>query len=162
MAPNIMTYGESMINLVVRCCILEFGRFLETSARFHSHSETLASNASLTDFAYSYYMMTSSNGNNFRVPGPFCGEFTGNRWIPPTKASDVELWCFLHLRLNKRLSKQSRHWWFETPSYSWWRHLNDTCIIGYQYGSCCCILKIANLNARSNYNANDTQLRPVI
>ena len=23
------------------------------------------------------------------------GEFTGNRWIPRTKASDAELWCFL-------------------------------------------------------------------
>ena len=25
----------------------------------------------------------------------FCGEFTGHRWIPHTKASDAELWCFL-------------------------------------------------------------------
>ena len=39
--------------------------------------------------------MTSSNGNIFRVPGLFCGEFTGHRWIPRTKASDAELWCFL-------------------------------------------------------------------
>ena len=27
-------------------------------------------------------MMTSSNGNIFRVTGHFCGEFTGPRWIP--------------------------------------------------------------------------------
>ena len=40
-------------------------------------------------------MMTSSNGNIFRVTSPLCGEFTGNRWIPLTKASDAELWCFL-------------------------------------------------------------------
>ena len=40
-------------------------------------------------------MMTSSNGNIFRVTGPFCGEFTGHRWIPRTKTSDTELWCFL-------------------------------------------------------------------
>ena len=40
-------------------------------------------------------MMTSSNGNIFRVTGPLCGEFTGHRWIPRIKASDVELWCFL-------------------------------------------------------------------
>ena len=39
-------------------------------------------------------MMTSSNGNNFRVTGHLCGEFTGTRWIPRTKASDAELWCF--------------------------------------------------------------------
>ena len=39
--------------------------------------------------------MTSSNGNIFRVTGPLWGEFTGNRWIPITKAIDAELWCFL-------------------------------------------------------------------
>ena len=35
-------------------------------------------------------MMTSSNGNIFRITGPLCGEFTGHRWIPLTKASDGE------------------------------------------------------------------------
>ena len=40
-------------------------------------------------------MMTSSNGNIFHVTGHLCGEFTGHRWIPRTKASDTELWCFL-------------------------------------------------------------------
>ena len=61
-------------------------------------------------------MMTSSNGNIFRVTGHWCGEFTGPRWIPSTKASDSELWCFLWSPRNKRLSKQSRGWWFETQS----------------------------------------------
>ena len=36
--------------------------------------------------------MTSSNGNIIRVTGPLCGELTGDRWIPHTKASDAELW----------------------------------------------------------------------
>ena len=41
-------------------------------------------------------------------------------WIPRTKASfDVFLF---NLRLNKQLSKQSRGWWFETPSSSLLRH----------------------------------------
>ena len=40
-------------------------------------------------------MMTSSNGNTFRVTGHLCGEFTGSRWIPSTKASDAGLSCFL-------------------------------------------------------------------
>ena len=40
-------------------------------------------------------IMTSSNGNIFHVTGHLCGEFTGHWWIPSTKASDVELWCFL-------------------------------------------------------------------
>ena len=43
----------------------------------------------------SLIMMTSSNGDIFRITGLLCGEFTGNRWIPRTKASDAELWCFL-------------------------------------------------------------------
>ena len=41
------------------------------------------------------YMMTSSNWNIFRDTGPLCGKFTGHGWIPITKASDAELWCFL-------------------------------------------------------------------
>ena len=40
-------------------------------------------------------MMTSSNGNIFRVAGHLCGKFTGHWWIPHTKASDAELCCFL-------------------------------------------------------------------
>ena len=39
-------------------------------------------------------MVTSSNGSIFRVTGLLCGEFTGHRWIPRTKASD-RFWCFL-------------------------------------------------------------------
>ena len=42
-----------------------------------------------------FFIMTSSNGNIFRVTGHLCGEFTGPRWIPHTKANDAELCCFL-------------------------------------------------------------------
>ena len=70
-------------------------------------------------------MMTLSNGIIFRVTGPMCVEFTGHRWIPLTKDSDAELWCFLHLRLNAPLRiKQSRCRRFETQSRSLWRHCN--------------------------------------
>ena len=31
---------------------------------------------------------------HFHVIGPLFGEFTGHQWIPLTKASDAELWCF--------------------------------------------------------------------
>ena len=70
------------------------------------------------------YMMTSSNGNIFRVTGLLCGEFTGHRWIPRTKASARSFDVFFGLRLNKQLSKQSWGWWFETPSCSLWRKCN--------------------------------------
>ena len=46
-------------------------------------------------YAIHVHMMTSSNGNIIRVTGHLCREFTGPRWIPHTKASDAELWCFL-------------------------------------------------------------------
>ena len=67
------------------------------------------------------YMLTSSNGNIFRVTGPLCGEFTSDRLITLTKASDV----FFDQHLNKRLSKQSWGCWFVTPSRSLWRHCNE-------------------------------------
>ena len=31
----------------------------------------------------------------FRITGLLCREFAGHRWIPRTKASDSELWCFI-------------------------------------------------------------------
>ena len=62
--------------------------------------------------------------NILRVTGHLCGEFTGPRWIPHTKGSDAELWCFLDLRLNERLSKQWWGWLFETPSRPLLRHCN--------------------------------------
>ena len=68
-----------------------------------------------------FSMMSSSNGSISRVTGPFCGEFTGHRWIPLKKASDAGLF----FRLNKRLSKPSGPRRFETPSRFLWRHWND-------------------------------------
>ena len=73
-----------------------------------------------------FHMMTSSNGNIFRVTGHLCRELTSHRWIPCAKASDAKLCVFFDLRLNNRLSKQSWGWWFETPSQSLRRHCNVT------------------------------------
>ena len=39
------------------------------------------------------------------------------------------------LCLNKRLSKQLRPQWFETPSYSLWRHCNSECSCVYYHAS---------------------------
>ena len=59
-------------------------------------------------------MMTSSNGNIFRVTGPLCGEFTGPGEFPTQRPVTRSFDVFFHLRLNKRLSKQPWGWWFET------------------------------------------------
>ena len=53
---------------------------------------------------------------------PVTGEFRAQR--PVTQSFDV----FFDRRLNKRLSKQSWRWWFETPSRSLWRRCNGLCI----------------------------------
>ena len=72
------------------------------------------------------YMMTSSNGNIFRVTGPLCGEsqVTGEfpSLRPVTRSFDV----FFDLCLSKQLSEQSTRWWFETPSHSLFRHCSET------------------------------------
>ena len=54
---------------------------------------------------------------------PVTGEFPSQR--PVTLSFGV----FFDLRLNKRLSKQSWGWWFETPSCSLWRHFNPVSLI---------------------------------
>ena len=75
-------------------------------------------------------MMTSSNGDISALlaicagNSPVPGEFPAQR--PVTRSFDV----FSDLRLNKRLSKQSRGCWFETLSRPLWRHRNV-------YGECC-------------------------
>ena len=69
-------------------------------------------------------VMTSSNGSIFRITGHLCGKFTGPRWIPAQRPVTRSFDVFFDLRLNKRLSKQSWGWWFETLSCPLWRHCN--------------------------------------
>ena len=71
-----------------------------------------------------YPMMTSSNGNIFRVTDHLCGEFTGPREFPAQRPVTRSFDVFFDLRLNKRLSKQSWGWWFEPLWHPVWRHCN--------------------------------------
>ena len=87
-------------------------------------------------------MMTSSNGNIFRVTGPLCGEFTGPGEFPAQKPVTLSFDVFFDLRLNKQLSKQPWGWWLETLSWSLWRHRNVIVVPPY---SC----KSLQLNRRS-------------
>ena len=52
-------------------------------------------------------VMTPSNGNIFRVTGPLWGESTGHRWVPLTKASAAELWCFIWSTPEKKKKKKN-------------------------------------------------------
>ena len=51
---------------------------------------------------------------------PVTGEFPAQRSV--TRDFDVSF----DVSLNNRLSKQWWGWWFETPSYSLWRHCNES------------------------------------
>ena len=68
-------------------------------------------------------ILTSPNGNIFRVIGPLWGKHR-SPVDSLTKASDV----FFDLCLNKRLIKQSKRRWFETPLRSLWRHCDEVCV----------------------------------
>ena len=57
---------------------------------------------------------------------PVTGEFPSER--PVTRSFDVSF----DLRLNKRFSKQSWGWWFETPWHSLWRDWNAIHDLWYQ------------------------------
>ena len=63
-------------------------------------------------------MMTSSNGNIFRVTGPLCGEFTDRGEFPIQRPVT---WSFslICVWIN------GWSWWFETPSWSLWCQCND-------------------------------------
>ena len=69
-------------------------------------------------------MVTSSNGNIFRVTCHLCGEFTGHRWIPAQRPVTRSFDVLFDLRPNRWLSKQSWGCWFEMPSHPLWRHCN--------------------------------------
>ena len=69
-------------------------------------------------------MMTLSNGNTFYLLLALCEENPPvSSWFPSqrpvTQSFDVYSLC-----LKKRLSKRTRHQWFEMPSHSLWHHCN--------------------------------------
>ena len=68
------------------------------------------------------------------------GEFPAQR--PVTLNFDV----LFDLRLNKRSSKPTWGWWFETPSCSLWRHSNGFCSasICMMFMVCCVLLQSGN------------------
>ena len=68
-------------------------------------------------FCQAPYMMTSSNENIFPRYWPFVRGI--HRWRGDLIFSLICTWT------NKRLSKQSRRRWLETPSLPLWRHCND-------------------------------------
>ena len=104
---TINSRGKTIHDLLIHVLLeihLQYQRFAFSYRSCAIHTTQLKSH-SYFNRCYLYLpMMSSSNGNIFRVTGHLGGEFTGHWWIPHTKAGGAELWCFLwyvHKRLNK-------------------------------------------------------------
>ena len=82
-------------------------------------------------------IMTSSNGNIFRVTGPCAGNSLVVGELPSQRPVTRSFEVFYDLLLNskKRMSKQSVRLWFRTPSRSW-RHFNVCIILGSPWTAC--------------------------
>ena len=70
---------------------------------------------------------------------PVTGEFPAQRQV--TRSFDV----FFDLRQNKRLSKQSRCWWFETPLRLLWCHCNVALMCFYLQTTVNCLLLVCTV-----------------
>ena len=88
-----------------------------------------------------------------------CGEFTGHRWIPRTKASDAELWCFLwsapEWRLSNGLSRHCAHYDVPVmPRECWFPQLPQrqcvACLLFTFSISGCRCFQITTLNQSGN------------
>ena len=92
---GLMDYTPVWFVTVQRHRVVGSTDFFVKQCGVEMHNEKVTFNKLLNDRVTCLIMMTSSNGNVFRVTGLLCGEFTGPQWIPRTKASDAELWSFL-------------------------------------------------------------------
>ena len=103
--PNSCTFevGEWISNSISRLYqVCEYLSINHISTWWHHQMETFSA------------LLAFYDGNSLVT-----GEFTSQR--PVTWRFDV----FFDLFLNKRLNKPSKHWWFEMPLHSLWRHHNE-------------------------------------
>ena len=101
---------QTLVRLKIKTLLFSMTKLQMSSAQFRSFCSDLNVLTLLL-----LNMMTSSNGNIFRVTGHLCTQ------RPVTRSFDV----YFDLRPNERLNKQSWGWWFETPSHPYWRHRNE-------------------------------------
>ena len=84
----------------IECCLLFYGSILLIIIMFFanlvqsvSQWDSIASDTALSHWSNAISMMTSSNGNIFRVINPVWGECTGHRWFPSQRS--VALWYLI-------------------------------------------------------------------
>ena len=94
-----------IVLLRIRCSSLSCSVFKQNERTSHSRFHTRIALTWEIEVNFYESVMTSWNGNIFRVTGHLCGEFTSDRWIPRKKASDDELWCFLWFAVEWMISQ---------------------------------------------------------
>ena len=116
-----MVFVYIMVNVceafkhILRCCLQTHGLW-SRDADFRLTGDTYCINNTWWRHQMETFsaLLATCAGNS-----PVPDEFSTQR--PVTRSFDV----FFDLRLNKRLSKQWRGWWFETLSCPLWRHRDD-------------------------------------
>ena len=78
----------------------------------------------ITQCLVQLHMMTSSNGTFSALLALCAGNSPVTREFATRSPVTPGLDIFFDLLVNKRLSKQSCGWWFDTPASSLWRHGN--------------------------------------
>ena len=85
----LVLYGVAWIQYICPCWYNRFSiKHVHDVSIFYARQRQLKETGAWTT------MMTSSTENIFRVTGALWEETTGHRWIPLTKVSDADLWCF--------------------------------------------------------------------
>ena len=110
--------GDSSIHFR---CLKEIMHQVKQQQKIHSKIELIRDICTRLTQQQKPQNMTSWNGNILSVTGPLWGE-------PPftvMRGFDV----FFSMRLNERMSKQSRRLWFGTPLPSLWHKCDDNYIV---------------------------------
>ena len=128
---HVSVQTRTHVYLILYCDVIWFSLHVFKQTRFVCYRDKYTCKLlkrkrhAIITIVQSLNMMTSSNGNIFRVTGHLCGEFTGPGEFPTQRPVTRSFDVYFDLRPNKWLSKQSWGWWFETLSCSLWRHRNE-------------------------------------
>ena len=120
----IYIYIYIWLSVNVWCCgITTYMYTLGQTPDYQDTNKVIAKDMEKTG-RYQTTMMTTSNGQIFRVTGHLCGEFTVPGEFPAQRPETRSFDVFFDLHRNKRLSRQSWGWWFETQWCPLWRQYN--------------------------------------
>ena len=111
---------ENIQKILMRVTIITEAMFLHRTKTQDAFTPAFA----LCHHVFTATMGTPSNGKLFRATGPLWGNHRSSVVSPSQRPATMSFNVFFNLCLKKRLNKQSRRRWLESPSRSLWRHCN--------------------------------------